>query len=131
MFKENEKVQYIEDGKIKTGIILKILGDRVVVSSGGILRKLTVDGVTEWEVPVDEDQTVEENKEAEETSEKTITISETEFKNIALDCINEIVDNVDSIEGDHKDVALLLALTLPIVLGRCHQKLFDADEEDA
>ena len=63
MFKENQKVQYIEDGKIKTGIILKILGDRVVVSSGGILHKLTLDGVTEWEVPVGEDKTVEENKE--------------------------------------------------------------------
>lgn len=129
MFKENQKVQYIEDGKIKTGIILKILGDRVVVSSGGILRKLTVDGVTEWEAPVVEDQTVEDNnKEAEEISEKTITISETEFKNIALDCVGELVD---SAKEDHKETALLLALVLPMAFGRCHQKLFDADEEDA
>ncbi len=127
MFKENQKVQYIEDGKIKTGIILKILGDRVVVSSGGILRKLTLDGVTEWEAPVGEDKTVEENKEVEETSEeKTITISESEFKNIALDCVNEFVD-----VAEHKELALLLALVLPMVLERCHHKLFDADEEDA
>lgn len=128
MFKENQKVQYIEDGKIKTGIILKILGDRVVVSSGGILRKLTVDGVTEWEAPVGEDKTVEENKEVEETSEKTITISESEFKNIALDCVGELVD---SAKKDHKETALLLALVLPIAFGRCHHKIFDADEEDA
>ncbi len=129
MFKENQKVQYIEDGKIKTGIILKILGDRVVVSSGGILRKLTLDGVTEWEVPVGEDKTVEENKEVEETSEeKTITISESEFKNIALDCVGELVD---SAKEDHKETALLLALVLPMAFGRCHHKLFDADEEDA
>lgn len=128
MFKENQKVQYIEDGKIKTGIILKILGDRVVVSSGGILLKLTSDGVTEWEVPVDEDKTVEENKEVEETSEKTITISESEFKNIALDCVSELVD---SAKEDHKETALLLALVLPMAFGRCHHKLFDADEEDA
>lgn len=122
MFKENQKVQYIEDGKIKTGIILKILGNRVVVSSGGILRKFTVDGVTEWEAPV------EENKEVEETSEKkTITISESEFKNIALDCVGELVD---SAKEDHKEIALLLALVLPMAFGRCHHKLFDADEED-
>ena len=128
MFKENQKVQYIEDGKIKTGLILKILGDRVVVSSGGILRKLTVDDVTEWEAPVDEDKTVEENKEVEETSEKTITISESEFKNIALDCVSEFVD---SAKEDHKETALLLALVLSMAFGRCHHKLFDADEEDA
>ena len=124
MFKENQKVQYIEDGKIKTGLILKILGDRVVVSSGGILRKLTVDCVTEWEAPVDENKTVEENKEVEET----ITISESEFKNIALDCVSELVD---SAKEDHKETALLLALVLPMAFGRCHHKLFDADEEDA
>lgn len=128
MFKENQKIQYIEDGKIKTGIILKILGDRVVVSSGGILRKLTVDGVTEWEVPVGEDKTVEENKEVEETSEKTITISESEFKNISLSCINEFVD---SAKDKHNEIALLLTLVLPMVLGRCHHELFDADEKDA
>ena len=128
MFKKNQKVQYIEDGKIKTGIILKILGDRVVVSSGGILRKLTVDGVTEWEVPVGEDKTVEENKEVEETSEKTITISESKFKNISLECINEFVD---AAKDEHNEIALLLALVLPMVLGRCHHELFDADEEDA
>lgn len=129
MFKENQKVQYIEDGKIKTGIILKILGDRVVVSSGGILRKLTVDGVTEWEAPVGEDKTVEENKEVEETSEeKTITISESEFKNIALDCVNEFVD---AAKDKHNEIALLLALVLSAVLGRCHHELFNADEEDA
>ena len=129
MFKENQKVQYIEDGKIKTGIILKILGDRVVVSSGGILRKLTVDGVTEWDTPVGEDKTVEENKEVEETSEeKTITISESEFKNIALDCVNEFVD---AAKDEHNEIALLLALVLPAVLGRCHHELFNADEEDA
>lgn len=128
MFKENQKVQYIEDGKIKTGIILKILGDRVVVSSGGILRKLTVDGVTEWEVPVGEDKTVEENKEVEETSEKTITISESEFKNISLSCINEFVDIA---KDKHNEIALLLTLVLPMVLGRCYHELFDADEQDA
>lgn len=128
MFKENQKVQYIEDGKIKTGIILKILGDRVVVSSGDILRKLTVDGVTEWGAPVGEDKTVEENKEVEDTSEKTITISESEFKNIALDCVGELVD---SAKEDHKETALLLALVLPMAFGRCHHKIFDADEEDA
>ena len=128
MFKENQKVQYIEDGKIKTGIILKILGDRVVVSSGGILRKLTVDGVTEWEAPVGEDKTVEENKEVEKTAEKTITISESEFKNIVLDCVGELVD---SVKEDHKETALLLALVLPMAFGRCHHKIFDADEEDA
>lgn len=129
MFKENQKVQYIEDGKIKTGIILKILGDRVVVSSGGILRKLTVEGVTEWEAPVDEDKTVEENKEVEETSEeKTITISESEFKNISLECVSEFVDVA---KDEHNEIALLLALVLPAVLGRCHHELFNADEEDA
>ena len=128
MFKENQKVQYIEDGKIKTGIILKILGDRVVVSSGGILRKLTLDGVTEWEAPVGEDKTVEENKEVEETSEKTITISESEFKNITLDCVGELID---SAKEDHKEISLLLALVLPMAFGRCHYKLFDVDEEDA
>lgn len=128
MFKENQKVQYIEDGKIKTGIILKIIGDRVVVSSGGILRKVTLDGVTEWEASVGEDKTVEENKEVEETSEKTITISESEFKNIALDCVGELVD---SAKEDHKEIALLLALVLPMAFGCCHHKLFDADEDDA
>lgn len=128
MFKENQKVQYIKDGKIETGIILKILGDRVVVSSGGILRKLTVDGVTEWEAPVGEDKTVEENKEVEKTSEKTITISESEFKNISLECVNEFVD---AAKDEHNEIALLLALVLSMVLGRCHHELFNADEEDA